>query len=101
MSTLMFLIGMVAAIFISLFGWTKIILTLQSKEKNTKDLTQSALWFLLFIVAALIGWFFLPGGTFVGILTGYVLSFAVCLNANVKIEKTETKEEDGQETKGQ
>lgn len=101
MSTLMFLLGMVAAIFISLFGWTKIILTLQSEEKSPKNLTLSVLWFLLFVAAALIGWFFLPEGMFVGILTGYVLSFAVCLNANVKTEKTETKEENTQETKGQ
>lgn len=94
MGTLLFIVGIIVAVAVSLYGWIKIISTIVSKDKKQKDIVICVAWVIVFAAGALLFWF-TTVGLLAGYLTGLVLSFAVCMTV-YKPEEAKAEEKEGQ-----
>jgi O-antigen/teichoic acid export membrane protein len=92
MGTLFFVVGVIAGIAISLYGWFKIIATVINKNREKKDILVSIGWVIVYTVAAIAFWF-LSISFCAGYLAGLVLTAAVCANIS---KPQEEKSEEGQ-----
>ena len=97
MTTIIFLISFVAALFVSVFGWAKIIKNLKTPNKLSKDFMPIILWFAIYAGVGT-GIWFLNISAFWGYLTGLAVGLGMSLNTTEKHSDTEKKEKASEDT---
>lgn len=92
MSTILFLISFVITVFLSIFGWTKILQIGRSSMRQQKDILVSALWIVCYAAAGIILWFFVSGA-FWGFACGILIGLSAVATTMLP-KKTEEEKED-------
>lgn len=83
MTTIIFLISFVIALFLSVFGWAQIIEKLKTPNKRSKDFMPIVVWFAIYTAVG-IGMWFLNISAFWGYLTGLAVGLGMSLNTAAK-----------------
>lgn len=95
MGALFFIAGLAVALLLSIFGWTKILMTFQASEKVSKDIWLSIAWAVLFTLLAFVCWFIVPG-SFLGYMMGLVLGLSLAFSGQKNPNDTDSNQTQGQ-----
>lgn len=78
MSTLLFMLGIIAGAVLAIFAFSKVVSTMHTKDRTAQDLIVSVIWVVVCVAVAMIFYYFL-NGAFIGYVVGLIVGVLVSL----------------------